>query len=55
MALALCYGGANGYEGRDALPDDLRDADSRTYSLLSCDRHKRPDDPPIAVVIWLEK
>lgn len=55
MALALCYGGADGYEERDALLDDFRDADSRTYSVLSCDRRKRPDGPPIAVFIWREK
>ena len=54
MALALYYGGANGYEERDALLDCLRGIDERTYSVLRCDWLGRPNDPPIAVFIWRE-
>jgi len=54
MALALYYGGANGYEERDALLDYLRGIDGRAYSVLCCDWRNRPNDPPIAVFVWRE-
>ena len=55
MALALYYGGVNGYEERDALLDCLRGVDGARYSVLCCDWCNRPNDPPIAVYIWREK
>ena len=55
MALALYYGGTNGYEERDALLDHLSGIDERSYSVLCCDWRNRPNDPPIAVFIWREK
>ena len=54
MALALYYGGANGYEERDALLDFLRGVDDRGYSVLCCDWRNRRGDPPIAVFVWRE-
>ena len=55
MALAIYYGGLNGYEERDALLEYLRDVDNAQYSVLCCDWRNRPNDPPIAVLIWREK
>ena len=54
IALAIYYGGANGYEERDALLDYLRNVDSNNYSVLCCDWRNRRNDPPIAVFIWRE-
>ena len=54
MALALYYGGANGYDERDALLDCLRGVDERGYSVLCCDWRNRRGDPPIAVFVWRE-
>ena len=51
MALAIYYGGANGYEERDALLAALGAADERTYSVLVCDWRNRSGDPPIAVFV----
>ena len=55
MALALYYGGANGYDERDALLEYLRGVDERRYSVLCCDWHNRGGDPPIAVFVWRER
>ena len=55
MALALYYGGANGYAERDALLEYLRGVDASRYSVLRCDWLGRRNDPPIAVFIWREK
>lgn len=55
MALALYYGGANGYDERDALLEALRGVDERTYSVLCCSWLGRRNDPPIAVFVWREK
>ena len=54
MALALYYGGANGYDERDALLEFLRGVDAGRYSVLCCDWRNRPNDPPIAVFVWRE-
>ena len=54
MALALYYGGANGYEERDALLAYLRSVDEHAFSVLCCDWCNRPHDPPIAVFVWRE-
>ena len=55
MALAIYYGGANGYDERDALLEALRGADARRYSVLCCDWRNRGGDPPIAVFVWRER
>lgn len=52
MALAIYYGGANGYDERDALLKALRGADERRYSVLCCDWCNRSGDAPIAVFVW---
>ena len=54
MALAIYYGGANGYEERDALLEALRGVDARAYSVLRCDWLNRGGDPPIAVFLRRE-
>ncbi len=54
MALALYYGGANGYGERDALLEYLRNVDDRRCSVLCCDWRNRGGDPPIAVFVWKE-
>lgn len=51
MALAIYYGGANGYSERDALLAFLRGVDERRYSVLCCDWRNRSGDPPIAVFL----
>ena len=55
MALAIYYGGANGYDERDALLELLRGVDERRYSVLCCDWRNRSGDPPIAVFIRREQ
>ena len=55
MALALYYGGVNGYGERDALLDYLRGVDPRRCSVLCCDWRNRGGDPPIAVFVWREE
>ena len=55
MTLAIYYGGANGYEERDALLGYLRGVDGERFSVLCCDWCNRPNDPPIAVFVWREK
>ena len=51
LALAIYYGGANGYDERDALLEALRHVDERRYSVLCCDWRNRSGDPPIAVFV----
>ena len=55
MALAIYYGGANGYDERDALLEALRGVDERACSVLCCDWRNRGGDPPIAAFVWREK
>lgn len=55
MALAIYYGGANGYGERDALLEALRGVDERRFSVLCCDWRNRGGDPPIAAFVWREK
>ena len=52
MSIALYYGGANGYEERNAVLQHLRALDDRTYSVLICDWANRPHDPPMPIFIW---
>ena len=52
MAIALYYGGPNGYEERDAVLAHVRALDERTFSVLSCDWANRKNDPPLPIFIW---
>ncbi len=52
MALALYYGGENGYAERDGILQFLRTADSRRFSVLGCDWLNRGGDPPMPVFVW---
>ena len=51
MAIALYYGGANGYEERDALLEYLSGIDPKRYTVIVADFRNRPGDPPIAAFI----
>ena len=55
MAIALYYGGANGYEERDAVLQYLQTLDDRRYSVLSCHWSNRRGDPPMPIFIWKER
>ena len=55
MALALYYGGANGYGERDAILNWLKDVDAKRFSVLRCDWCNRSGDPPIPVLLWKER
>lgn len=55
MALALYYGGANGYAERDAIQAHLSRLDPRRYSVLWGDWCNRSGDPPLPVFLWKER
>ncbi len=55
MALAIYYGGANGYEERDAVLEALRGVDDSRFSVLCCDWRNRRNDPPLAAFVWREQ
>ena len=46
VAIALYYGGANGYGERDAVMTWLETLDDRKFSVLRCDWANRRNDPP---------
>ena len=52
MALALYYGGANGYAERDAILAHLAGLDPRRYSVLCGSWANRSADPPLPVFLW---
>lgn len=54
MAIALYYGGENGYEERDAVLAHLETLDDRTYTVLSCAWANRRGEPPLPIFIWKE-
>lgn len=54
MAIALYYGGENGYGERDAVMEHLRSLDDRRYTVLLCDWANRRGDPPMPIFIWKE-
>ena len=54
-ALALYYGGENGYAERDAILAYLKTVDSRRFTALVCDWANRGGDPPIPVFLWKER
>ena len=55
VAIALYYGGANGYTERDAVLAWLETLDDRTFSVLRCDWANRRNDPPMPIFIWKER
>ena len=55
MAIALYYGGENGYEERDAILQHLKTLDDRIFSVLTCSWSNRRSDPPMPVFIWKER
>ena len=55
MALALYYGGANGYGERDAILAYLAELDPRHYSVLCGDWRNRSGDPPLPVFLWKDR
>lgn len=54
MAIALYYGGPNGYAERDAVLSLLETLDDRKFSVLRCDWANRRNDPPMPIFIWNE-
>ena len=52
MAIALYYGGENGYGERDAVLAHLKTLDDRKFTVLTCDWSNRTGDPPIPIFIW---
>ena len=55
MAIALYYGGANGYDEKDAVLQYLETLDDRCYSVLTCQWSNRRGDPPMPVFVWKER
>lgn len=54
MAIALYYGGENGYEERDAVLKYLKTVDDRTCTVLCCDWANRRGEPPMPIFLWKE-
>ena len=54
MAIALYYGGENGYEERDAVLEYLKTVDDRAYTVLCCDWANRRGEPPMPIFLWKE-
>ena len=50
IAIALYYGGANGYGERDAVMTWLETLDDRKFSVLRCDWANRRNDPPVPIL-----
>ena len=55
IAVALYYGGTNGYGERNAVLSWLEGLDDRQFSVLRCDWANRRNDPPMPVFIWKER
>lgn len=55
MALALYYGGVNGYEEKIAVLEHVKSINDRTFTVLSCDWINRRNDPPLPIFIWKEQ
>ena len=52
MAIALYYGGANGYEERDAVLAHVEALDPQRFTVLTCRWANRTGEPPLPVFIW---
>ena len=55
MAIALYYGGENGYEEKNAVLEHLRQLDDRTYTVLISDWANRRGEPPMPILVWKEQ
>ena len=55
MAIALYYGGENGYEERNAVLEYLKTIDDRKYTVLCCEWSNRRGEPPMPILIWKER
>ena len=55
MAIALYYGGENGYEEKRAIEQYLKTVDDRKYTVLTCDWSNRKGEPPLPILIWKER
>lgn len=55
IAIALYYGGANGYSERDAVLQWAETLDDRRFSVLRCDWANRRNDPPMPIFVWKER
>ena len=55
MAIALYYGGENGYEEKDAVLEYLKTIDDRRYTVLCCEWSNRRGEPPMPILIWKER
>ena len=55
IAVALYYGGTNGYGERNAVLSWLEGLDDRQFSVLRCDWANRRNDPPMPIFIWKER
>lgn len=54
LAIALYYGGENGYTEKDALLEHLRRLDDRQFTTLLCDWANRRGEPPMPILVWKE-
>ena len=54
LAIALYYGGENGYEERDRILQYLEKVDQRCCSVLACRWLNRRGDPPMPIFVWKE-
>lgn len=54
MALALYYGGENGYEEKNAVLNHLKTIDDRSFTVLCCEWSNRRGEPPMPILIWKE-
>ena len=52
MAIALYYGGENGYEERDAVLEHLKTLDDRMFTVLNCQWSNRRGEPPLPIFVW---
>lgn len=54
MAIALYYGGENGYTERDAVLAHLEQLDQRRFTVLAGRWANRRGDPPMPIFVWKE-
>lgn len=52
MSLCIYYGGASGYEERDALLEFLKTIDNKRFTVIVAPFYNRDGDPPIPVFIF---
>lgn len=55
MAIALYYGGENGYDEKYAIEEYLKTIDDRAFTVLSCEWSNRKGEPPLPILIWKER